>query len=183
VTQVSILVNFFLNTAMNKMTKTLSFAVAMFAITGMTGAFSNQAFAGEDPNGFEGCSPGHWKNDASKRGEADWDDTVFDPDQEWDAFFTAVELRVKSGTPSDPTLEEALNAKGGKINALAREAVAALLNASHPDIDYEKNMGEIIALVNAAISDGSNIAIENARAELRPLNHLGEETLCPLTVG
>ncbi len=168
---------------MNKLTKTLSFAVAMFAITGMTGAFSNQAFAGDPVSvGNEGCSPGHWKNDASKRDAVDWDETTFETDDDWDEFFTAVTLRTKSGTPSDPTLEEALNAKGGKINALAREAVAALLNASHPDIDYEKNMAEIIALVNGAIA-GGDVDIENARAELRALNHLGEETLCPLTVG
>ena len=169
---------------MNKTTKTLSLAVAMFAITGMTGAFSNQAFAGvPEPEGEEGCSPGFWKTDASKRDEATWAETIYNPDNLWEDFFDPVELRVKSGNADSPTLEEALNAKGGKINALAREAVAALLNASHPDIDYEKNFGEIVALVNAAISDGSNIAIENARAELRPLNHLGEETLCPLTVG
>jgi len=165
---------------MNKMTKVLSFAVAMFAITGMTGAFSNQAFA----NGDEGCSPGHWKNDASKRGEADWSATAFDPDDDdWDDFFTAVTLRVKSGNADSPTLEEALNAKGGKINALAREAVAALLNESHPNIDYPLDQTDIIDLVNAAIADGSNIAIENARATLFPLNHNGETVICPLPVG
>ena len=173
--------DFFLNTAMNKMTKTLSLAVAMFAITGMTGAFSSQAFAGE--NGFEGCSPGFWKTDASKRDEAAWADTAFGPDELWEDFFDPVTLRVKSGTPSDPTLEEALNAKGSKINALAREAVAAILNDSHPEIDYPLDFDAIQDLVNAAVSDGSNIAIENAREALFPLNHFGETVICPLTVG
>jgi len=164
---------------MNKTTKTLSLAVAMFAITGMTGAFTTQAFAHD---GEEGCSPGHWKNDASKRGEADWSATIYDPDSDdWDDFFTAVTLRTKSGTPNDPTLEEALNAKGGKINALAREAVAALLNESHPNIDYPLTDTEIIDLVNAAIA-GDDTDIENARAELRELNHHGETVLCPLSI-
>jgi len=164
---------------MNKTTKTLSLAVAMFAITGMTGAFSSQAFA----NGDEGCSPGFWKNDASKRGEATWADTVFGPDELWEDFFLPVELRVKSGNADSPTLEEALNAKGGKINALAREAVAAILNDSHPEIDYPLDFDAIQDLVNAAVSDGSNIAIENARSTLFPLNHNGETVICPLTVG
>jgi len=166
---------------MNKTTKTLSLAVAMFAITGMTGAFSSQAFAGE--NGGEGCSPGFWKTDASKRGEATWDDTVFGPDELWEDIFNPVELRVKSGNADSPTLEEALNAKGGKINALAREAVAAILNDSHPEIDYPLDLDVIQDLVNAAVSDGSNIAIENAREALFPLNHFGETVICPLTVG
>ena len=164
---------------MTKITKTISFAVAMFAIAGMTGAFSNQAFA----NGDEGCSPGHWKNDASKRGEADWSATAFDPDSDdWDDFFEAVTLRVKSGTPSDPTLEEALNAKGGKINALAREAVAALLNESHPEIDYPLTQAEIIALVNAALPDDGDSDVEDVRAQLFALNHNGETVICPLPV-
>jgi len=164
---------------MNKTTKTLSLAVAMFAITGMTGAFSNQAFAG---NGGEGCSPGHWKNDASKRGEADWSATALDPSDDWDTFFTDVTLRVKGVGPTNIVdLEDALNAKGGKINALAREAVAALLNESHPTIDYPMDQAAIIALVNAAIA-GDNTDIENARAELRALNHNGDYDICPLPV-
>jgi len=144
---------------MNKTTKTLSLAVAMFAITGMTGAFSNQAFAGLDG---EGCSPGFWKTDASKRSQVTWDatDTPIQPGQLWEDYFNPVELRVKSGNADSPTLEEALNAKGGKINALAREAVAALLNADHGDIDYPMNQAEIIILVNAAIA-GDDTDIEN----------------------
>ena len=164
---------------MNKTTKTLSLAVAMFAIAGMTGAFNNQAFAnGAD----EGCSPGHWKNDASKRGEADWTPTGLDPDDDkWDDFFTAVTLRTKGGDPADATLEEALNAKGGKINALAREAVAALLNTNHPEIDYPMTQGNIITLVDSAIASG-DAAIETARADLRDLNHKGDYDICPLAV-
>ena len=166
---------------MNKMTKTLSLAVAMFAITGMTGAFSNQAFAG---NGGEGCSPGFWKTDASKRSQVTWDatDTPLQPGDDWDTFFDDVTLRVKGVGPTNIVdLEDALNAKGGKINALAREAVAALLNEDHGDIDYPMNQVEIINLVNNAIA-GDNEAIENARAILYAFNHNGESTICPLPV-
>ena len=166
---------------MNKTTKTLSLAVAMFAITGMTGAFSSQAFA---HGGEEGCSSGHWKNDADKRGEVDWDDTAFLPGDLWSTTFDPITIRVKDGPgkptmESDPTLQQALNARGGGINALAREAVAALLNESHGNIDYPLNQGEIIALVNAAIA-GDAALIESTRATLFELNHHGETVICPL---
>ena len=39
--------------------------------------------------------------------------------------------------PGDPTLLDALNSGGGGINALMRHAVAALLNASNPDVDSD----------------------------------------------
>jgi hypothetical protein len=135
----------------------------------------------------EGCSPGHWKNDADKRDEVDWDDTGFDPTDEWDSIFEPITIRVKDGPgkptlEGDPTLQQVLNAKGGKINALAREAVAALLNEGHGDIDYPLDQGAIIALVNAALPDDGDSDVEDARATLFAHNHLGEDTLCPLPV-
>ena len=174
---------------MNKTTKTLSLAVAMFAITGMTGAFSTQSFA---QPGEEGCSSGFWKNDASKRGEATWDDTNFDPDDKWLVILSAeldpITIRVKDGPgkpteTSDPTLLQMLNARGGGVNALAREAVAALLNESNPEIDYPLNEGEIIDLVNDALPDDGDSDVEEARAALFEFNHFGETVICPLTVG
>jgi len=141
----------------------------------------------------EGCSPGFWKNDASKRGQATWDATNFDPDDKWLVILSAeldpITIRVKDGPgkpteTSDPTLLQMLNARGGGVNALAREAVAALLNESHGDIDYPLNEGEIIALVNAALPDDGDSDVEDARATLFAHNHLGEEDIpiCPLPV-
>lgn len=52
------------------------------------------------------------------------------------------------------TLGEAVQLQGGGANALARHAVAALLNATNPDIDYDLTVAEIVALVNAAMASG-----------------------------
>jgi hypothetical protein len=162
--------------SMNKITKTLSLAVAMFAIAGMTGAFSNPAYA----NG-EGCSPGFWKNDASKRGAANWSGA--NPGDDFEEIFGAIDtLRVKGNNDgTTPTLEEALNAKGGKINALAREVVAALLNIRNGSISYsltEMQLTDAFTAVNQA----DDASIETLRAQLFTENHLGEATLCPLLV-
>ena len=56
--------------------------------------------------------------------------------------------------PGNPTLLEGLQADGGGINALARHAVAALLNASNPDVDSDFTVAQVIALVHDAIASG-----------------------------
>ncbi len=162
--------------SMSKITKTLSLAVAMFAIAGMTGAFSNPAYA----NG-EGCSPGFWKNDASKRGAVNWSGA--NPGDDFEGIFGAIDtLRVKGNNDgTTPTLEEALNAKGGKINALARELAAALLNIRNGSISYSLTEAALIALF-AGVDQSDEAQIETLRAQLFTENHLGEATLCPLPV-
>ncbi len=49
---------------------------------------------------------------------------------------------------------QALEATGGGVNALARHAVAALLNASNPDVDSDFTVAQVIALVQEAIESG-----------------------------
>ena len=175
------------------MTKVLSLAVAMFAIAGMTGAFSNQAYAGNDVE--EGCSSGHWKNDARKNpgGTGDWFATGLNPDVALlNNFFTGSlpELNVKDtnkwpllGTAADPTLTDAASAKGSNENALAREIVAAIANIANPDVHYPLTQAELVTIVDAAILLDSYAGYNAARDALFAFNHLGEETLCPLPVG
>ena len=74
----------------------------------------------------------------------------------------------------NPTLLDALNSGGGGVNALARHAVAALLNASNPDVASEFTPGEVIALVQAAIASGD---FETAKNLLAAANEQG----CPLS--
>jgi len=50
-----------------------------------------------------------------------------------------------------PTLLEALNAKGGEMNALLRESVAALLNAAHSDVNYPNSVVEVISSTQIAL--------------------------------
>jgi len=50
-----------------------------------------------------------------------------------------------------PTLLEALNAKGGEMNALLRQSVAALLNAAHSDVNYPNSVVEVISSTQIAL--------------------------------
>ncbi len=112
-----------------------------------------------DGCGTQGLTPGYWKNHVEA-----W--VGYAPDQGFDAVF---------GTNALPgvTLLEALNLKGGGLNALARHAVAALLNTAHPEIEYAcATSGALIADVVAAI-DGGDEAIEALKDQLDEYNNAG----------
>jgi len=118
---------------------------------------------GED----DGCTPGYWKNHTDS-----WADSGYSPSDSFDAVF---------GTDyfdPDITLLEALNLKGGDINALARHAVAALLNAGDSNVDYALTANEIEDLVRGADGDPETVkdefdAFNNAGC---PINAFGEVT-------
>jgi len=155
---------------MNKTTKTLSLAVAMFAITGMTGAFSNQAFAGSTGEGT--CSSGFWKNDDSKNDAENWP-VKTDPLDLYENAMGGIdtELRTKGGNDDNPSLRDALNAKGGKENALAREAAAALLNI-RSGFDYPITEADLVAaMLNAFDGTDDDVDQEELRAFLFDANH------------
>ena len=111
--------------------------------------------------GGEGCTPGFWKQDQH-----------FDS---WVGFLPTDSFEDVFGVdvPGDPTLLEALQSGGGGINALMRHAVAALLNASNPDVDSDFTVDEVIALVQEAIETGD---IERIKDILAAANEQG----CPL---
>jgi hypothetical protein len=77
-------------------------------------------------------------------------------------------------TIDNPTLLDALNATGGGVNALARHAVAALLNASNPDVSFDLTPEEVIALVQEAFATGD---FERIKDILAAFNEQG----CPLS--
>ena len=58
-------------------------------------------------------------------------------------------------TVTDPTLLQALEASGGGINDLARQAVAAYLNASNSALSYPFTKAQIVAWTRQAILTGS----------------------------
>jgi hypothetical protein len=70
----------------------------------------------------EGCTPGYWKQPHHLDS---W--VGYSPDDLFSDVF---------GVGPDITLLDALWARGGGVNALQRHAVAALLNAAHPGVDY-----------------------------------------------
>jgi len=101
-------------------------------------------------SGFEGLTPGFWKNHLSL-----WQG--YSPTDKFNAVF-GVSITIDGN--SNPTLLQALQAKGGIVpakgvyDALARQAVAALLNANHQYINYPLNDATIRSLVKNAITSG-----------------------------
>lgn len=98
---------------------------------------------------LQGCTPGYWKQ---PQHFDSWVD--FSPDDLFDTVF-GVDVTLRGNgreTFDDPTLLQALDANGGGVNALARHAVAALLNASNPDVQYALSVDEVIAMTQDAIA-------------------------------
>ena len=124
-----------------------------------------------------GCSPGFWKThtDATKYPNA-WPSTSYAPGDDFETVF-GVDLPGQFGTP---TLEDALNAKGGnKVNQLLRFATATLLNADNPDIQPEDaydTAAEIIAIVSA-VDWTDKDSIKSAIQLLAPQT----DFLCPIS--
>jgi len=58
---------------------------------------------------------------------------------------------------------------------LLRNAVASVLNAAHPDVDYPMTVGQVQSAVNTALASGV-AAMEALEDDLDELNNLG----CPL---
>ena len=124
--------------------------------------------------GDEGLTPGFWKNHPEL-----W--AVYDPNQAWTSVFAdpiTIDMGKKTEN-SDPTLLEVLGAKGGineaenVYDALARHAVAAILNAAHGDVDYPLSTASIISQVNEVINNGINTDAEPLKDTLEGYNQLG----------
>ncbi len=109
----------------------------------------------ELPPGGQGCTPGYWKNH-----EEAWAATGYAPTDDLDATFS-VDL-------FDPniTLLEAVNARGGGNNRLARHGTAALLSAAHPGVGYPYSPEEVIAFVQMGNAD----VLEQANELFCPLD-------------
>ena len=97
-----------------------------------------------------GCTPGFWKQ---PHHFANW--VGYTPNQTWTSVFGAPAITIGSGSNAitNPTLLQALSAQGGGVNAFARFAVNALLNASSttsPDL----STAQVQALVDDALTPG-----------------------------
>lgn len=136
----------------------------------------------EPEGGAEGCTPGYWRNHTGEgpgNQENAWTPTGYTGEQLFSSVFDrTITVRVGAkGRPEDvedPMLFEAVVATGGDVNALARSAVAALLNAAHPDVDAYYTAAEVIEMVQDAL-DGT-LDIEDTKNLLDVANNLG----CPL---
>ena len=135
----------------------------------------------EDERGFEGCTPGYWRNHTGEgpgRQANAWEPTDYATTDLFSDPFDRI-ITVRTGgrsTAEDPTLLQAVVAPGGGINALARHAVAALLNAAHPDVNSYYTVEEVIQLVKDALDGVGPYSIEETKDLLEWANELG----CPL---
>lgn len=107
---------------------------------------------------FQGCTPGYWRN-LRKHGD-EWTAAGYAPADDFDATF-GVDL-----FEPDITLEQAVWARGGKANKLARHGTAALLSAAHSGVIYPYTVPEVIAYVQA----GDVEPLVEANESFCPLN-------------
>jgi hypothetical protein len=134
-------------------------------IHGVTVTFTNNQPDVPPPSGDEGCTPGFWKQPQHLDS---W--TTYAPGADFDATFG-----VNLFTPNI-TLQQALELNGGGTQALARHAVAALLNAASADVDYTYTTAQVLDIVQG---DGAyaGLTVEQRKNLLAAANEIG----CPLS--
>jgi len=123
------------------------------------------------PSGTQGCSPGFWKNHPDV--EKFWE---YLPGQNLDPVFAVPPTLV-----DNVTLLQALSFPGGPgarggAQILLRAAVAALLNAASPVVEFPLSQSDVISQVNAALASGDRQTMLSLASQLDTLNNLG----CPM---
>ncbi len=131
----------------------------------------------QEQTGGEGCTLGYWKQQHhfdSWTGytQAQLLNTVFDFNGGASAF-------ASLGTSS---LLAALDFKGGPdataaARLLLKQAVAGLLSAANPDVDYSLTTAQIVAQVNAALDTGNRNTMLALADTIDRYNNMG----CPLS--
>jgi hypothetical protein len=123
--------------------------------------------------GGQGCTPGYWKTPIHF---ADWTD--YDPSDEVGDVFT---LPLCVDELASDTLLEALSYHGGnstveKAQILLRAAVAALLSAASPDVNYPRTVDGVLVAVDEALASCNASTMGTLATDLDRDNNLG----CPL---
>jgi hypothetical protein len=122
------------------------------------------------PPPHTGCTPGFWKNCTIH-----WQLTGYNTGQSVSSVFTMGNCCASLGSSS---LLGALDFGGGPdicgaARNLLRAAVAALLNASSPEVDYPFTSQQVITMVNAAFQSCDRGTILTLASELDRDNNLG----------
>ena len=131
------------------------------AFHGYTLTYTN--FIAPPAPGDEGCTPGYWKNHLDS----------------WAGYSANASFNTTFGIgtnwfPNSLTLLQAAEQGGGGEIALARHAVAALLNAFSTGVDYPLTTAQVIQLVKDAYNGTKRV--ETVKNQLETNNELG----CPL---
>ncbi len=111
--------------------------------------------------GTQGCTPGYWKNHLTGTLANTAVGTLF------------------SGLPAsfaNETLIQALQGGGGSgisgaLTILLRAAVAGLLNATNPNVQYSLTAAQVVSMVNAAIASGDRDTILSVATTLDNANN------------
>ena len=121
------------------------------------------------PSRAEGCTPGFWKNHLAA----------------WIGYSSGATLESVFDVPDslgldDSSLHAALAFRGGNglsgaAQILLRAAVAALLNASDPDIEYQLTTAQVISQVNQALASNDRSTMLVLATQLDTFNNAG----CP----
>lgn len=120
-----------------------------------------------------GCTPGYWKNHVYMWAKCQYPTghpkapgAILSSDLFEEAFVLSV-TSILDGK----TLLEVSTLGGGGVRALGRHAVAALLNATHPDVKYYSySAWDVIHMVQDAISSGDSELIEDTKDRLEAAN-------------
>ena len=158
--------------------------------TAMAGQYSNigtatgtptggSAVTATDPShyngvtvGNQGCTPGYWKNHTDS-----WPATGYSPSQTVSSVFGQATLYAAGVSDLLSALGFAGGAGAeGAAEILLRAATAALLNASHANVNYPAPPSAIIADVNSALGSQDRDGMLVLAAALDADNNLG----CPL---
>ncbi len=104
------------------------------------------------PTGDQGCTPGYWKNHTDS-----WTPTGYAPAQSVESVFGAAAAYPAYGAAR---LLQGLSFQGGTgveggVGNLLRAAIAALLDAAHPGVDYPRTTVGVISDVDAALASGN----------------------------
>jgi hypothetical protein len=118
-----------------------------------------------------GCTPGYWKQ---PQHFGSWDGTGYERTN------TLVEVFGEYALPGN--LLQALSFRGGNSSdgakqILLRAAVAAILNAGHPEINYPLEDTVIVNAVKQALQSGERVKMLDLAGDLDDENNLG----CPLS--
>lgn len=124
----------------------------------------------------EGCTPGYWKNHTGA-----WLNGYSPGDEVADVFVEAAAYPDLNDDGDDDTLLDALNFHGGPrdkgaARILLRAAVAAVLNAAHPDVSYPRLKDDVIEDVDDALDSGDRATMIALAGALDIDNNQG----CPL---